>query len=100
MTTRTLSAAAISRQLTKAGHQKSVSVGDGSGTCTHGFIVHQTSPWKAEVCVRPQSRSDLQEQTDRHTATLRSIGYTTELYRGEHTNAPLIIRVTRTTPEN
>jgi hypothetical protein len=92
---RTLSAAAISRQLTRAGFIKSVSTGDGSGTCTHGFITHQDSPWGATVCVRPQERPDLQEQTDRHAAQLRDLGYAVEQHRMSYTGAPLIIRVTR-----
>jgi hypothetical protein len=94
-TARTLSAAAISRQLTRAGFQKSVSTGDGSGTCTHGFIALSPSPWRAEVCVRPQERPDLAEQTERHAEALRGFGYATELHRQPYTGAPLIIRVTR-----
>jgi hypothetical protein len=92
---RTLSAAAISRQLTRAGFTKSVSTGDGSGTCTHGFIARADSPWRTEVVVRPQERPDLQEQTDRHAAALRDLGYAVELHRRPYTGGALIIRVTR-----
>jgi predicted ArsR family transcriptional regulator len=92
---RTLSAAAISRQLTHAGFTRSVSTGDGSGTCTHGFITRQDSPWRATVCVRPQDRPDLQEQIYRHAAQLRDLGYAVELHRMSYTGAPLVIRVTQ-----
>lgn len=93
-TAETLSAATISRQLTRAGFVRSVR-GIERGTCTSGFITLKVSPWKAEVCIRPQSRTDLQDQTDRHEDALRRLGYTTEQHRGTYTGAPLIIRVTR-----
>lgn len=93
--TRTLSAAAISRQLTRAGFVKSVSTGDGSGTCTRGFIAQQYSPWRAEVVVRPQERPDVQEQTERHAEALRRLGYAAELHRRPYSGGPLVIRVTR-----
>ncbi|MFB7474007.1 hypothetical protein [Kitasatospora sp. NPDC056184] len=95
----TLSAAAISRQLRQAGFTRSVSTGDGSGTCTRGFISLQDSPWRVEVCVRPQSRADLQAQTDRHEAALRSLGYVTEQHRAQYTGAPLFIRTTKAAGE-
>jgi hypothetical protein len=97
VTSKTVSAATISRQLSAKGFQKSVSTGDGSGTCTRGFIVHQNGPGKAEVCVRPQERPDLVAQVDRHAAELRKIGYAVALERKNYTGAPLIIRVSRPT---